>query len=133
MALFGVPLEMPNQAQQALLAALEMRTALADLNHRLFQPRGYTIGFGIGIHTGLVVAGNIGSPERYNYTVIGDDVNVASRLQTLTRNVDYDADIIVSDATLRESTTHFQTRPLGEASVKGKQQPVLVHALLGRV
>ena len=131
MALFGVPLEMPDQAEQALLAALKMRIALGDLNHRLFQPRGYTIGFGIGIHTGTVVAGNVGSPQRYNYSVIGDDVNVASRLQTLTRNVDYDADIIVSDATLRESTTQFQTRMLGEASVKGKQQPVLIHALLG--
>jgi len=131
MALFGVPLEMPDQADQALLAALEMRTALTDLNHRLFQPRGYTIGFGIGIHTGMVVAGNVGSPQRYNYTVIGDDVNVASRLQTLTRNSDYDADIIVSDAALRESRTKFQTRMLGEASVKGKQQPVLIHALLG--
>lgn len=131
MALFGVPLEMPDQAEQALLAALKMRIALGDLNHRLFQPRGYTIGFGIGIHTGTVVAGNVGSPQRYNYSVIGDDVNVASRLQTLTRNVDYGADIIVSDATLRESTTQFQTRMLGEASVKGKQQPVLIHALLG--
>ena len=131
MALFGVPLEMPDQAEQALLAALKMRIALGDLNHRLFQPRGYTIGFGIGIHTGTVVAGNVGSPQRYNYSVIGDDVNVASRLQTLTRNADYDADIIVSDATLRESTTQFQTRMLGEASVKGKQQPVLIHALLG--
>ena len=115
MALFGAPLEMPDQAEQALLTALEMRNAMEDLNHRLFQPRGYTIGFGIGIHTGMVVAGNVGSPERYNYSVIGDDVNVASRLQALTRNPDYGTDIIVSDATLRESTGRFQTRMLGEA------------------
>jgi adenylate cyclase len=132
MALFGAPLEMEDQADQALTAALEMRAALADLNQRLFQPKGFILGFGIGIHTGVVVAGNVGSPERYNYTVIGDDVNVASRLQTLTRNPDYDTDIIVSDATLRECTMRFQTRALGEASVKGKQQPVLIHAVLGR-
>ena len=132
MALFGVPLEMPHQASQAIETALEMRAALGDLNRRIFQGKGLTLGFGVGIHTAIVVAGNIGSPERYNYTVIGDGVNVASRLQTLTRNPDYDTDIIVSDATLRESTTQFQTRMLGEVSVKGKQQPVLIHALLGR-
>ena len=81
----------------------------------------------------MVVAGNVGSPERYNYSVIGDDVNVASRLQALTRNAEYNTDIIVSDATLRESTGRFQTRMLGEAAVKGRQQPVLIHALLGRM
>jgi adenylate cyclase len=133
MALFGAPLEMPDQAEQALLTALEMRNALADLNHRLLLPRGYTIALGIGVHTGMVVAGNVGSPERYNYSVIGDDVNVASRLQALTRNAEYSTDIIVSDATLRESTGRFQTRMLGEAAVKGRQQPVLIHALLGRM
>jgi adenylate cyclase len=123
---------MPDQVEQALATALEMRIALSELNQQLFEPKGFTLGLGIGIHTGMVVAGNFGSPERYNYTVIGDDVNVASRLQALTRNPEYDTDIIVSDASLRESTTQFQTRMLGEVSVKGKQQPVLIHALLGR-
>ncbi len=131
MALFGVPLELPDHATRALQTALEMRDALAQLNERTFRPRGYTLGFGIGIHTGLVVAGNVGSPERYNYTVIGDAVNVASRLQTLTRNPEYGTDILVSDATLRESGEAFRTRAFGEVAVKGKQQPVLIHALLG--
>ncbi len=130
MALFGAPLEMPDQAGQALATALEMRVALEELNERVFQPKGFTIGFGVGIHTDTVVAGNVGSPERYNYTVIGDGVNVAARLQSLTRNPEYNTDIIVTEASLRESTQRFQTRPLGEVAVKGKQQPVRIHALL---
>ncbi|MBA2436403.1 MAG: HAMP domain-containing protein, partial [Chthoniobacterales bacterium] len=130
MALFGAPLEMSDQAAQACTTALEMRSALAELNERVFRPKGFTLGFGVGIHTGTVVAGNVGSPERYNYTVIGDAVNVASRLQSLTRNPGYDTDIIVSDASLRESTPSFRTRRLGEVAVKGKQQPVLIHALV---
>lgn len=133
MALFGAPLEMPNQASQALATALEMQAALAKLNQRLFRGEGYALRFGIGIHTATVVAGNIGSPERYNYTVIGDGVNVASRLQALTRKPDYDTDIIVSDDTLHESGESFRPRRLGEVPVKGKQQLVAVHALLGRI
>ena len=131
MALFGAPLDMPDQAACAFTTALEMRTALEELNERVFQPKGFTLGFGVGIHTGTVVAGNVGSPERYNYTVIGDGVNVASRLQSLTRHPEYDTDIIVSDASLREAGAGFRTRPLGEVTVKGKQQPVLIHAILG--
>ena len=131
MALFGAPLEMSDQASQAMETALEMQTALRKLNQQLFTDGEYVLRFGIGIHTGTVVAGNIGSPERYNYTVIGDGVNVASRLQTLTRNREYDTDIIVSDETLRESTKSFRTKLLGEVSVKGKQQLVKIHALLG--
>jgi adenylate cyclase len=132
MALFGAPLEMRDQASQALDTALEMQAALEELNERLFRGEEYALRFGIGIHTATVVAGNIGSPERYNYTVIGDGVNVASRLQTLTRKPDYGTDIIVSDETLRESTKSFRTRPLGEVPVKGKQQLVTIHSLLGR-
>ena len=131
MALFGAPLEMSDQASQAIETALEMQTALRKLNQQLFTDGEYVLRFGIGIHTGTVVAGNIGSPERYNYTVIGDGVNVASRLQTLTRNREYDTDIIVSDETLRESTKSFRTKVLGEVPVKGKQQLVKIHALLG--
>jgi adenylate cyclase len=122
---------MSDQASQAIETALEMQTALRKLNQQLFTDGEYVLRFGIGIHTGTVVAGNIGSPERYNYTVIGDGVNVASRLQTLTRNREYDTDIIVSDETLRESTKSFRTKLLGEVSVKGKQQLVKIHALLG--
>ncbi|MBA2430906.1 MAG: HAMP domain-containing protein [Chthoniobacterales bacterium] len=130
MALFGAPLEMPDQAAAALRTAGEMRTALRELNQRLFPEGEDALRFGIGIHTGIVIAGNVGSPTRYNYTVLGDGVNIAARLESLTRSADYATDIIVSEATLQESTETFRTRPLGEAPVKGKQELVKIHALL---
>jgi len=104
--------------------------ALAGLNQELFSGSDYSLRFGIGIHTATVVAGNIGSNRRYNYTVIGDGVNVASRLQTLTRKVEYGADIIISEATLLESGGQFHTRRLGEVAIKGKHEHVSIHALL---
>jgi adenylate cyclase len=109
-----------------------MRMALNELNRELLAGTGRVLRFGIGIHTAMVVAGNIGSPQRYNYTVIGDGVNVASRLQALTRKPEYDAEIIVSDATLSETFSMFRSRQLGDVAVKGKQQLVGIHALLGR-
>ncbi|CAN5624136.1 hypothetical protein BH20VER1_BH20VER1_17890 [soil metagenome] len=130
MALFGAPLEMPNQAAAALRTALEMRVALRELNQQLFPEGEYALQFGIGIHTATVIAGNVGSPTRYNYTVIGDGVNIASRLESLTRKADYATDILVSEATLAESAEPFRTRFLGEAPVKGKQERVKIHALL---
>lgn len=130
MALFGAPVEQPDHAAHALAAALEMGEALDALNASGFA--GEAINFGVGIHTGLVVAGNMGSPQRYNYTVIGDGVNTASRLQSLTRKPEYATRIIVSDDALRAAGPSFATRPLGAANVKGKDIPITIHALTGR-
>jgi len=131
MALFGAPLELPDQAARAMAAALEMRAALTELNRELFPGAESVLRFGIGIHTATVVAGNIGSPQRYNYTVIGDGVNAASRLESLTRQPEYATDIIVSAATLADASSRFVTRDLGAAAVKGKEQGMVIHALLG--
>lgn len=131
MALFGAPLKQPDQAARAMAAALEMRAALTELNRELFPDSEYALRLGIGIHTAMVVAGNIGSPQRYNYTVIGDGVNAASRLESLTRKPEYATDIIVSAATLADATSRFVTRDLGEAAVKGKEQRMVIHALVG--
>ena len=90
-----------------------MTTALDELNQQ-WQRRGLpTVGVGIGINTGVVVAGNMGSEKRLNYTVIGDGVNLAYRLEELTKTPEYDARVIVSGATLAKakdraaSTTKF--------------------------
>jgi adenylate cyclase len=132
MALFGAPLPMPDQQCRALEAALDMRLALQILNHTMFAKDLKPLQFGIGIHTAVVVAGNVGSPQRYNYTVLGDGVNIASRLQTLTRRTEFATDIIVSEPTLSQIRERFETRSLGQVSVKGKQQPVGIYALVGQ-
>lgn len=129
MALFGAPVEQPDAADRAVRAALRMRAALAALNAELAAEAGPTLAFGIGINTAQVVAGNIGSHRRLNYSVVGDGVNVAARLQTLTRQPDLAADIIVSAAALRACAGRFRTRDLGRIQVKGRAQHVQVFAL----
>jgi len=128
---FGAPVAHPDDADRALRATLEMSEAVDDLN-RQWQQRGLPrIDVGIGINTGVVVAGNMGSEKRLNYTVIGDGVNLAARLETLTKTPEYDARIIISSATLAKAKGSYQTRRLGEVAVKGKQIPTEIFALLG--
>jgi adenylate cyclase len=131
MALFGAPVAHPDDADRALRATLEMSEAVDDLN-RQWQQRGLPrIDVGIGINTAVVVAGNMGSEKRLNYTVIGDGVNLASRLEALTKTLEYDARIIISSATRAKAKGKYQTRRLGEVAVKGKQIPTEIFALLG--
>ena len=133
MALFGAPLANPDDADRAMETALEMCEALDELNTQQ-QVRGYpAIKGGIGINTDIVIAGNMGSQSRLNYTVIGDGVNLASRLEGLTKTPEYATRIIISSTTLANAKGRYQTRPLGEVAVKGKQKPTEIYALLGRV
>jgi adenylate cyclase len=132
MALFGAPLVGPDDADCALQTALEMSEALDQLN-RDWQAQGRpALNFGIGINTDIVVAGNMGSQTRLNYTVIGDGVNLASRLETLTKTPEYGARIIVSQFTLEKAKGRYRTRRLGQVAVKGRQNPTEIYALLGR-
>src|SRR5438034_4340424 len=130
MALFGAPVASADDADRALRAALEMTTALDELNKQWHRRGLPTVGIGIGINTGVVVAGNMGSEKRLNYTVIGDGVNLASRLEALTKTPAYDARIIVSGATLTKAKEKYRTRRLGEVTVKGKQVTTEIFALL---
>jgi adenylate cyclase len=132
MALFGAPLGNPDDGDRAMKTALEMTEALDDLN-RQWRKRGLpTIGVGIGINTDIVVAGNMGSETRLNYTVIGDGVNLASRLEELTKTPHYETRIIISGSTLATAKERYRTRRLGEVAVKGKQKSTEIFALLGR-
>ena len=132
MALFGAPLGNPDDADRAMKTALEMTEALDDIN-RQWQQRGLSaIDVGIGINTDVVVAGNMGSATRLNYTVIGDGVNLASRLEGLTKTPEYASRIIISLSTLAKARERYRTRRLGEVAVKGKRKATEIFALLGR-
>jgi adenylate cyclase len=129
MALFGAPASHEDDADRALLAALEMVSALEELNVTLNARGMPKIAIGIGINTDKVVVGNMGSQDRMNYTAIGDGVNVASRLESLTKQ--YGEKIIISERTLNNTRGRYDTGFLGEVFVKGKNIPVKIHALNG--
>ncbi|MBF0291667.1 MAG: adenylate/guanylate cyclase domain-containing protein [Nitrospinae bacterium] len=129
MALFGAPASHEDDADRALLAALEMTSALEGLNVTLNSRGMPNITIGIGINTDNVVVGNMGSLDRMNYTAIGDGVNVASRLESLTK--EYGDKIIISERTLNNAHRRYETGFLGEVMVKGKNIPVKIYALKG--
>lgn len=130
MALFGAPIHHDNDATNAIKAAFEMCHALKELNLNFEQRNIAPIGIGIGINSGVVVAGNMGSLNRLNYTVIGDGVNLASRLEGLTKS--YGVDIIVSESTA-EAAPEFVYRELDLVKVKGKNIPCRIFEPIGTV
>ncbi len=123
MALFGAPIAQPESPVNAVQSALAMVEELAQLNQVLAAEGSATLAIGIGINTGVVVAGNMGSRHRLNYTVIGDGVNLASRLESLTKK--YGVSIIVSEST-RQACPNVPFRELDKVRVKGKKQPVAI-------
>lgn len=123
MALFGVPIDIENSPQQAVKAALSMKVSLDILNNELVKENLSPINIGIGINTGAVVAGNMGSSHRLNYTVIGDCVNLAARLEGLTKY--FGVTVIVSESTAKDcKDIHF--RELGSVLVKGKKDSIQI-------
>lgn len=128
MATFGVPLPRKDDAERAVRAALEMQEALKSLNTHLKTRLPQPLQIGIGINTGEVIAGNIGSELHTEYTVIGDPVNVSSRLESLTKNLG--ATIVISAETCREVKDKFFVRDLGIHTLRGKSAPVQLYQVL---
>jgi len=129
MALFGAPFRGPNDADNALTVANEMMIALQVLNRARTEAGKVPLQIGIGLSTGNVVVGNIGSPKRMEYTVIGDSVNLASRLEGATKY--YGAGILISEGTVQDLTQDFLLREIDLMRVKGKERPVAVYESLG--
>ncbi|MFN8633701.1 MAG: adenylate/guanylate cyclase domain-containing protein [Chloroflexota bacterium] len=128
MAFWGAPQHQPDHAVLACRAALEMLVALDDLNARWTQQGRIPLAMGIGINTGVMKVGNMGSNSRFDYTVLGDAVNLASRLEGL--NKEYGTTLIVSRATLDQTGTAFHERFLDLVAVKGKKEPAEVFEIL---
>jgi adenylate cyclase len=124
MALFGAPLDDEDHAEHAVQAALAMARSLEVLNAEWASFGLPTLDIGIGINTGEMVAGNIGSTAIMSYTVIGDAVNLGARLESL--NKEYGTRIIISEATRGRLKGQYDIRPLGSVTVKGKSQPVAI-------
>ena len=124
MALFGAPLDDPNHAEHAVDAALEMIRELNRLNEKWTAEGRPALDIGIGISTGPMIAGNIGSEAIMSYTVIGDAVNLGARLESL--NKEYGTRIIISEATRGALPNRYVFRPLGDVVVKGKTRPVAI-------
>jgi class 3 adenylate cyclase len=135
MAIFGAPVNAPpaETARKAIRAALIIRARLAEFNARRVESGQPPIAVGIGISTGEVITGNIGSAERFEYTVIGDAVNTAARVQGLTSKVAESA-ILITEATLTalSDPDEFQVADHGPIPLKGKAKPVRVYGVVGK-
>ena len=128
MAVFGAPVPEPGDPLNAIKAALEMRSRLDKINAS-FKQRGLPeIRTGIGLHSGQVVAGNIGHSDRMEYTVIGDAVNLASRLEGMTKELD--CDVVLSEDLFQQVEPHVHAEPLRKIKVKGRDQEVMVYRLI---
>ncbi len=129
MALFGAPVKHDDDSARAVRAALDMVRRLADLNIRLAAQNLPAIRIGVGIHTGEVVAGQIGPDERIEYGVVGDPVNLASRIEGLTKEMQ--TTILVSESTATLLGPGFSLGRSAMFPVKGKKEPVRVVEVLG--
>ncbi|MEK7443553.1 MAG: adenylate/guanylate cyclase domain-containing protein [candidate division NC10 bacterium] len=127
-ALFGAPLQDPEHAWHAVLSADAMQRALDDLNRRWGAAGLPTLRMGIGIHTGQVFVGNVGGAKRVKYTVVGDPVNLASRVEGL--NKDLGTTMLITEDTRAIVGDRVEVKDRGLMAVKGRSQPVHVHELL---
>ena len=133
MAFWGAPEKQKDRAAHACRAALAIRRRIAEDNERRAAAGEPPVRVRIGIQSGEATAGNIGSRSRLNYTVIGDTVNIAQRLEQLGKEVSPDDEvaIVVGAATAADAGSDFAFEPVGDMAVKGRAAPVEVHRLLG--
>jgi class 3 adenylate cyclase len=122
LAVWGVPEARPDDAERAVKAALEMQHALRKLNGQLALEDLPQLRIGVGVHSGTVVAGQIGAPKRMDFTVIGDAVNVSSRIEGLTK--EYGAAVLVSEATRALLTKQDRLEEVAEAEIRGRKKHI---------
>jgi len=126
MVIFGAPEEDPYQEENALKTAVEMQTELQKLAER-WRPEGLDLRIGIGINSGPAIVGNIGSSQRMEYTAIGDTVNLASRLETATKELG--VGILLSEYTHNAVRGSFRFKNMGPVRIRGRNEPVLTYSV----
>jgi adenylate cyclase len=131
MAIFGAPIPYGDHAERACRTALAMLDEMESLRAKWRAEGKEPFRFGIGINTGEMVVGNLGSEQLFDYTVIGDGVNLGARLESLNKDYLTSKPIIISEATYEAARHVIDARALGEVKVKGKTRPVVVYELLG--
>jgi len=129
MCFWGAPLEVKDHALRSVVTALEMINAVEELRGVLVLPGGAKFDIGIGVNTGQMVVGNMGSPDRLSYTIMGDNVNLGSRLESL--NKYYGTKILISDSTYEEIRDMVFCRQLDTIQVKGKSHAVTIYEPMG--
>jgi len=128
MAFWGSPYPQADHAFRSCSCALQMVRGLAELNSKWRASGHPPIAIGIGLNTGLVNVGNMGSARRLSWTVMGDNVNLASRLEGITK--EYHVQLVISEATYRHVASQFVCRELDKIRVKGKNLPVTIYELM---
>jgi adenylate cyclase len=131
MAIFGAPVPLVDHAERACRAALGMNRELEALQARWAAEGREPFRIGIGINTGDMMVGNLGSEQLFDYTVAGDGVNVGARVEALNKEYKTETAIIISEATYLAAQDVLDVRRLGEATVKGKTRPIVVYELRG--
>ncbi len=129
LSLFGALRNNPWQVQDAVMAALDMRLALEEYNKELKAKSFPELAFGIGIHKGKVLAGVMGNYELSKFGVVGDPINVAARVEALTR--EHDTDILITEKIKVELDNRFVLEPMPPVMVKGKSEPVITYTVKG--
>jgi adenylate cyclase len=130
MAIYGAPIDQPDHAQKACGTALEMMQDLKELNAQWVKEGKPLLDIGIGINTGMMMVGNMGSEQRFDYTVLGDAVNLGSRLEGA--NKSYLTHILISEFTYDKVKDEFLCMEIDSVRVKGKTRPVKIYQVLGR-
>jgi adenylate cyclase len=129
MAVWGAPQSTGRDSENAVRACIEMRKALLDLNHRRSARGQPPIKIGMGLHSGHAISGTIGSQERMEYTVIGDAVNMASRIESSTKA--FGADLLISETVYQQVKEDFLVVAAGSAEVKGKAEALNLYKVRG--
>jgi adenylate cyclase len=129
MALYGAPIPHADDAFNAVACGLKMVKRNGDFNERRVASGLKPLIIGVGVHTGNAVVGNIGAPEKMEYTAIGDAVNIASRIEG--ENKTFATNLLISEATYRQVSRRIKAEPAGSAKMKGIDEPMILYGVMG--